>query len=186
MEVSMRVCLDGQSIDVPGARTLGELLEGIAPQIDPSRIVTEVAVDGRPADSSDVPALAAWRLSGAETVKIGTQTPADFARTRREDIARHLKSIAELLTAVARGFTIGETEAANRVLAEVSRQLQLVLELDRCVAALDGAARNCEDIAATIERIGSQLTDAERGRRWAEVAKLLSDELVPAIRSSAG
>lgn len=181
----MRVCLDGQNIEVPGARTLGELLEGIAPQIDPARIVTEVAVDGRPADSSDVPSLASWRLNGAETVRIGTQTPADFARTRREDIGRHLTSIAELLTAVARGFTIGETEAANRVLAEVSRQLQLVLELDRCVAQLDGAARNCESIATTIERIGAQLTDAERGRRWAEVAKLLSDELVPAIRSSA-
>lgn len=182
----MRVCLDGTEIDVPQATTLGEVLEGIGPLIDPARLVTEVVVDGAAADSTDRPALAAWRLAGGETIRIGTEAPAEFARSRRAEMAGHLRTIAELLMAAARGFTTGETAAANRVLAEAARDLQLVLELDGHLATLDGAARNCDAIAATVERIGTRLNDAEQGRRWGEVAQLLSDELIPAIRATAG
>ncbi len=181
----MRVSLDGLEMEVPAATTLGEVLEGIAPLIDPARIVTRVEVDGAPADATDVPRLATWRLGGAESILVGTETPRDFARTRRAEIAGHLRAIAQLLTAAASGLTRGETQAANRVLAEATHDLQLVLELDQHLAALDGEAAGCERITATVERIGERLTDAERGRRWHEVAQLLSDELIPVISASA-
>jgi hypothetical protein len=184
-ESRMRVSLDGTEIEVPGATTLGEVLEGIGPLIDPARLVTELVVDGRFADSTDGAALAAWRLEGGERIRVGTETPLDFARKRRAELAGHLRTIGEMLVAAAGGFTSGETTAANHVLAEAARDLQLALELDRNLALLDGAARNCEAIAATVERIGARLNDAERDRRWGEVAQLLSDELIPAIRASA-
>jgi hypothetical protein len=180
----MRVSVDGTEYDVPGATTLGELLEGIGPTIDPSRLVTELTVDGTHADATDRPALAAWRLTGAESIRIGTESPADFARVRRGEIATHLTRIADMLTAVAHGFTTGLTADANRVLAAASQELSLVLELDQHVAQLDGGAPGCDGIAATVDRIGARLTDAERERRWTEVARLLSDELVPALRAS--
>jgi hypothetical protein len=180
----MRVSVDGTEYDVPGATTLAELLEGIGPTIDPSRLVTELTVDGAHADATDRPALAAWRLTGGEAIRVGTETPEDFARVRRGEIAGHLARIADMLTAVAHGFTTGLTGDANRVLAAAARDLGLVLELDQHLARLGGGASGCDRIAATVERIGSRLTDAERDRRWSEVARLLSDELVPVLRAS--
>jgi hypothetical protein len=179
----MRVSVDGTAFEVPGATTLGELLEGIGPTIDPSRLVTELTVDGAQADATDRPSLAAWRLSGGESICIGTETPEDFARVRRGEIPGHLTRIADMLTAVAHGFTTGLTTDANRVLAAATRDLGHVLELDQHLARLDGGAPGCERIAETVGRIGTRLTDAERDRRWAEVARLLSDELVPALRA---
>ncbi len=179
----MRVSVDGTEFDVPGATTLAELMEGIGPMIDPTRLVTELTVDGAAADATDRSALAAWRLSGGECVRVGTETPEAFARGRRAEIAIHLARIADMLTAVAHGFTTGLTTDANRVLAAASRDLGLVLELDQQLGRLDGGAPGCERISAAVDRIGVSLTDAERERRWHDVARLLSDELVPALRA---
>lgn len=179
----MRVSVDGTEIEVPGATTLGELLEGIGPLIDPTRLVTELMVDGRPADATDRPAHAAWRLNGAERVCVGTEAPDEFARTRREEIGGHLTRIADMLAAVAHGFTSGLTVDANRVLAAAAQELGLVLELDYHVAQLAGGAPGCARIAETVGRIGSRLNEAERDKRWDELAQLLSEELVPALRA---
>ena len=180
----MRVSVDGTEIEVPGATTLGELLEGIGPLIDPTRLVTELVVDGRPADATDRPVLAAWRLNGAESVCVGTEAPEEFARRRREEIGGHLARIADLLAAVAQGFTRGLTVDANRVLAVAAQELGLVLELDQHLVQLAGGAPGCARIVETVGRIGSRLNEAERDKRWDEVAQLLSEELVPALRAS--
>ncbi len=181
----MRVAVDGTEIDVPGAATLGELLDGLAPRIDPARVVTRLEVDGRPADPTDRPALAAWRLTGAESLSIGSETPADFARSRRAEIAGHLRRIADRLAAVATGLLAGDTAAANHLLATTTRDLALVLELDQHVSLLDAGASRCTAVVAAVDKVGLRLTDAERARRWPEVARLLTDELVPALRAGA-
>ena len=178
----MRVSLDGSEIEVPGATTLGELLEGIRPHIDPACLVTVLEVDGAPADASDGPALAGWRLRGAEQVRIGTETPEDFVQSRRLEITGHLGRIADMLTAAAHGLITGLTQDANRVLAAAARELGLVLELDQQLAFFAGASPGCTRIADTVDRIGDRLTEAERSKRWHEVAQLLSEELVPALR----
>jgi len=179
----MQVSVDGTEFEVPGATTLGELLDGIGPMLDPSRLVTELSVDGAAADATDRPALAAWRLTGGEHVRVGTETPDEFARGRRAEIAVHLGRIADMLAAVAHGFTTGLTVDANRVLAAATRDLGLVLELDQHLARLGGGEPGCGRIAEAVERVGGRLTDAERERRWHDVARLLSDELVPALRA---
>lgn len=180
----MRVSVDGTEFEVPGATTLAELLEGIGPTIDPSRLVTELTVDGTQADATDRRALAAWPLTGGERIRIGTETPEMFARVRRGEIAGHLTRIADMLTAVAHGFTTGLNADANRVLAAATRELGLVLELDQHLAQLGGGAPGCGRIADTVDRIGVRLTDAERDSHWHEVARLLSEELVPTLRTS--
>src|SRR5262249_37770849 len=77
-EVRMQVRLDGTDVEVPTAATLAELLEGIAPHIEPSRLVTQVEVDGTAADPTDDRALSAWRLAGAEGIRVDTETPDGF------------------------------------------------------------------------------------------------------------
>jgi len=90
--------------------------------------------------------------------------------------------IAALLTVVADGLGRGQTADANTVLAAAVRELGLVLELDRRLAVLAPGPSPCEAVEAVVERIGSRLNAAESARRWGEVAQLLSDELVPALR----
>ncbi|MFN8542701.1 MAG: hypothetical protein U0807_00600 [Candidatus Binatia bacterium] len=181
----MRLVLDGTDMTVPPATTLGELLDGAEPLIDPRRVVTSLDVDGRPVDPTDGRSLAAFRLQGAETITIHTQTPEAFATARRDELASNLRQIADLLAVAARGFTEGNTSDANIVLAEATRALVLVLELDQTVLQLIPGTSRCESVAEVIRRVGPRLEDAERSQRWHEVAELLSGELVPALRATA-
>jgi len=89
----------------------------------------------------------------------------------------HIKSVAD-------GFAAGETVRANRGLAGAARELGLVLELDRRLVALDRGPSRCDGVAETVRRLGPRLEEAERGRRWQEVATLLAEELVPALRAT--
>jgi hypothetical protein len=178
----MRVAVDGTEIEVPGASTLGELLDGLAPHIDPARVVTRLEVDGTAADPTDRRALSAWRLTGRESLAIASETPADFARARSAEIAGHLARIADRLSTVATGLLNGDTANANRQLATATRDLALVLQLDQHISQLAAATPRCESVVKVVDRVGTQLTDAEQARQWPEVARLLKDELVPALR----
>ena len=180
----MHVSLDDVPMELPAAATLGELLDGIAPQVEPGRLVTRVEVDGTPADPSDAGRMARWRLAGAEAITIHTEAPSEFAASRRQEIAAHLRRIADLLSAVADAFVAGDTIRANRGLAGAARELGLVLELDRRLVALDHGPSRCDGVAETVRRVGPRLEEAERTRRWNEVASLLAKELVPALRAT--
>lgn len=181
----MRVLLDGTEIGVPAAASLEELLGGVEPLIDPARLVTVLEVDGRSADATDSAALRAWRLDGAETVRIGTETPLEFASARRAEIAAHLGRIGETLEEAARQITGDDAAAARRLVARATRELRLVLELDDRIAVLDARGTVCGQVAETVRRIGPRLEDAARERRWEAVAGLLAEELVPALRPGA-
>jgi hypothetical protein len=182
----MHVRLDGSEVEVPAAATLAELLEGIAPHIEPSRLVTQVEVDGAAADPTDERALSAWRLAGSEGIRVDTESPEGFASTRRAEIAGHLCRLADMIAAAADGFASGgDTVEANRTLAVAARDLSLVLELDQAVGQLDGGTSRCLAVRDVVERIGTRLNEAEQARRWSEVATLLSGELVPALRAGA-
>jgi hypothetical protein len=180
----MHVSLDDVPMEIPAAATLSELLEGIAPQIEPGRLVTRVEVDGASADPSDPVGTARWRLAGAEAITIRTEAPAEFAAARRREIGGHLRRIGDLLAAVADGFAAGDTVRANRGLAGAARELGLVLELDRRLVALDRGPSRCGGVAEMVRRLGPRLEEAERGRRWQEVATLLAQELVPTLRAT--
>jgi len=178
----MEVWIDGTRMDVPTQGTLADLLDGLAPHLDTVRLVTRVEIDGIPVDGTDEGLLARWRLLGAESITIGTESPDQFARARRESIPGHLGRIADLLLAVSAGFVAGETSAANRGLAAAARELGLVLQLDRQLCEIDGEPAACHAIGDAVRRVGARLEAAERARRWDEVATLLADDLVPALR----
>ena len=181
----MRVSVDGKDVELAGAVSLAELVEALAPVIDPARVVTRIEVDGAPADPTNRAALALRRLTGRESITIDSETPADFAAARRKEIAGHLGRLADCLTEAASGLAAGQTVAANRLLASATRDLALVLELDHQVAVLEAGAPSCGAVVAAVDRVGPRLAAAERGRRWDEVAELLSRELVPVLRAGA-
>jgi hypothetical protein len=181
----MQVWLDGAALEMATAETVEELIEGLSPLVDSDRLVTCIEVDGTPVDTTDPLALGRRRLGGGETVRVATETPAEFAAARRREMPGHLARLAELFTLVVQGLGAGLETDASRVLAEGARELGLVIELDQRLAALDAGAASCGAVAETVRRIGTQLNEAQRGRRWAEVARLLGEQLVPALRAGA-
>lgn len=181
----MRVLLDGEAVPAPAAQTLGEVFGGVSPHLDPTRLVTQLTVDGVVLDPTDGSALAGWRLAGGEAIEIVTETVVDFARSRRESSAHELNRLADWLTLAAKGLREGQTREANTVLAAATRELGLILELDGYLTRLDAQGVSFPQVVATIERVGERLNTAERCQRWTEVASLLDDELVPALRSEA-
>lgn len=178
----MQVTVDTTVVEVPRPASLAELLEGIEPHVDPRRTITGLDVDGCPVDATDATALGAWRLAGDERVIVTTQTPDDFVRVQRAQIPGHLERIAGQLASAAGNLDAGDTTQANRLLATGTRDLVLVLELDQSLSVLSSTAASCAEVVTVLERIGTRLTDAEKAGRWPEVASLLRDELVPAIR----
>lgn len=178
----MRLNLDGTDTTVPNWATMSEVLDGAEPLIDPRRVVTSVDVDGRAVDPTDTARMGGWRLRGDEVITIRTATPEGFATERRGELAGHLHQIADLLSAAAGGFRDGNTADANLVLAEATRALLLVLQLDEHVTRLIAGESRCLPVAEVVQRVGPQLEAAERGQRWGEVATLLSEQLVPVLR----
>jgi len=181
----MRVSIDGNEMELPAAVNVAELMEALAPLIDPTRVVTRLEIDGAPADPTDRTKLALRRLSGRECIIIGSETPGDFAASRRRDIHGHLHRLADRLAAAASGLVAGDTAAANRLIASATRDLALVLELDHRVAVLEAGTPTCGAVVAAVDRVGGRLAAAERDRRWGDVADLLSRELVPVLRAGA-
>src|SRR5262249_14352470 len=162
------VSVDGNEVELPGVASLAELMEALAPLIDPARVVTRIEVDGRAADPTDRAALGARRLTGRESITVGSETPRDFAASRRREISGHLQHLADRLAEVASGLAAGQIVAANHLLASATRDLALVLELDHQVAVLEAGVPGCGAVVAAIDRVGPRLADAERGRRWGE------------------
>jgi hypothetical protein len=180
----MQVTVDETIVEVPRPASLAELLEGIEPHVDPARTITGLEVDGCPVDATDATALGAWRLAGDERVAVTTQTPGDFVARQRAQIPGYLDHIATRLSAAVTELEGGDPGTANRLLAGGTRDLVLVLELDQSLSVLSETAATCAEVVTVLERIGTRLTDAEKAGRWPELASLLRDELVPAIRRS--
>jgi hypothetical protein len=181
----MQVSLDGTVMELPRAENLADLLDGLAPHVDPARDVTGLEVDGRPADPTDRPALSAWALTGAETIRIVSETPLDFARSRRAAMGEHLRHVFVVIEAAARELRGGDAPGGNRLLAIGTRDLSLLLELDQNLTLLDATAARCTAVVDVLQRCGEQLTAAGKGERWGEVARLLESELLPALKACA-
>lgn len=180
----MRVLLNGSEVSAPQARTLGELMAGLSPTMDPSHIVTKVRLGARELPGDEWEALAGLRLADGEDIAVETEAPGEFARARRAELAGHLRRIASRLDAAARGLEDGDLRSGNLTLATASRELGLVMLLDRHLAILDGGEARCERLAHVLTRVGPELEKAGRGCRWKELAALLLAEVVPAVREA--
>jgi hypothetical protein len=180
----MHVSLDEVVLDLPATGTLGELMDGVAPQIGADRLVVHVPVDGVAVDTSQPEPLAQRRLRGTEAVDIRTEEAASFVASRRRELPVHLGRIASVLDVAARGFTAGQEADAYRCVALASQELKLVLDLDHSLAQLEASSLRCGALRETVRRVGPGLEAAVRGSRTREVAALLVGEMLPALRDA--
>jgi len=163
------------------ATTVGEVVEALAPQVEPGRLVVAVELDG---ERFHAASEGAWQRRRAATVlglRVVTAHTVDLARDLRRDVSLALELIAGKLDLAIGGLGRGERRSAAGLMAELFEELRLVLILDREVSVVDGLPAVAD--AVMLEKVGEQLLVAQGRDDTTETARLLEFGLAPLVRS---
>jgi hypothetical protein len=163
---------------VAGA-TVGEIVEASRMHVDPSEIVTAVALDGVEFNAGDEERYSRRVASGVERLDISTLTPVAFAADKRRSLAATLDEVAARTKIVVDLLRRSEARAANGLLACLMEELRLTLLLDYQLTLL--AADAPSEARGAIAELAPRLLDAEERRAWGVLAGLLESDLAPTL-----
>lgn len=178
----MHVFINEQEIPAgaSGAATVGEVVEASRMHVDPSEIVTTVALDGIEFHAGEADRYGRRSAASVERLVITTRSPAAFAADKRRSLAETLEAVAERTAMVVQLLQRSDVRSANGLLACLMEELRLTLLLDYQLALL--AADAPSDARETIARLAPELLAAEEGRAWDVLAGLLETKLVPTLQ----
>jgi hypothetical protein len=159
--------------------TVGEVVEASRMHVDPSEIVTVVALDGVEFHAGDEERYRRRAAAGVQSMVIRTRTPTAFAADKRRGLAEALESVAERTRLVATLLRQSDTRSANGLLACLMEELRLTLLLDYQLALL--AADQPSNVREEIASLAPQLLRAEETKAWDTLATLLDANLSPAL-----
>ena len=187
----MSVSVNGADAPIEnGLQTWGDLVASLDARLSRSRhIVTMVRLDGVEEPAFRDPDLCASHLSLFRRIEIETGEPQMLARRSLGEAAAALAEIGSATQSAASQFRLGDIEAAEKGLEQVSQSLLMVL---RIVAAaglalrreLESPDRHGMSVGTLTNQLGGllgTLIDAQRDDDWLRVAVLLEDELVPVM-----
>jgi hypothetical protein len=178
----MHVFINEKEI-TPGAAagaTIAEVVEASRMHVDPSEIVTTVALDGVEFSAGEEERFGRRQATSVERVVITTRTPTAFAAEKRKSLAATLDEVAERTRMVVGLLQRSETRAANGLLACLMEELRLTLVLDYQLTLL--AADEPSGAREAVAEIAPQLLDAEERKAWNVLAGLLEQKLVPVLQ----
>lgn len=187
----MSVSVNGADAPIEnGLQTWGDLVASLDARLSRSRhIVTMVRLDGVEEPAFRDPDLCASQLTLFRRIEIETGEPQVLARRSLGEAAAALAEIGSATQSAASRFRLGDIEAAEAGLEQVSQSLLMVL---RIVAAaglalrreLESPDRHGMSVGTLTNQLGGllgTLIDAQRDDDWLRVAALLEDELVPVM-----
>jgi len=159
--------------------TVGEMIEASRMHVDPSEIVTAVALDGVEFNAGEEERYGRRAAAGVGRLDIRTRTPVEFAADKRRSLAATLDEVAARTRTVVELLRRADTRAANGLLACLMEELRLTLLLDYQLSLL--AADAPSDARAAIGELAPRLLDAEERRAWDVLAGLLETGLAPTL-----
>ena len=159
--------------------TVGEIIEASRMHVDPSEIVTAVALDGVEFNAGDEERYTRRVTTGVRRLDISTRTPAQFAADKRHSLAATLDEVAARTKVVVELLRRADTQAANGLLACLMEELRLTLLLDYQLALLAEDAPS--EARTAIADLAPRLLDAEERRAWDVLAGLLDTGLAPTL-----
>lgn len=187
----MSVSVNGADAPIEnGLQTWGDLVASLDARLSRSRhIVTMVRLDGVEEPAFRDPDLCASQLTLFGRIEIETGEPQVLARRSLGEAAAALAQIGSATTSAASQFRLGDIEAAEEGLEQISQSLLMVL---RIVAAaglalrreLESPDRHGMSVGTLANQLGGllgTLVDAQRDDDWLRIAALLEDELVPVM-----
>ena len=160
--------------------TIAEVVEASRMHVDPTEIVTVVALDGVEFNAGEEERYGRRQAASVERVVIQTRTPTAFAAEKRRSLAATLDEVAERTRLVVGLLQRSETRAANGLLASLMEELRLTLLLDYQLTLL--AADAPSGAREAIAEIAPKLLDAEERKAWNVLAALLDQKLVPVLQ----
>lgn len=177
----MRVMLDNEQWEVKGVQSLGEVLAEVSDRAYArNRVVTTLAIDGRPMTDRDLtPALLAQATTDVVTVQATSRTIRELAETAREPIKKFaaiLTQEGEMLVRALRGGS-GDLTALDRWLGKLADHVELV-ERVRSVEVGLAAGTSLATVAA-------RLLDARTSGDMVRLADVLEYELLPSLMGKA-
>jgi len=159
-----------------GGATIGEIFEAARVHVDPRNIVTAVELDGAVHQVGDDDRYLRRPADSVGTFVLHTQTPADFAAGKRQDLAAAAAVLAAKVRRVASLLREGDERGGNSLLAALMEELRLALLLEHNIATLDG--RPAGEAQDAIRVIAPMLLEAQQQRAWTTVAEILEARLV--------
>jgi hypothetical protein len=164
--------------------TIGEVVEASRLHVDPSEIVTAVALDGVAFNAGEEERYGRRSAASVQRLDISTRTPTAFAAEKRHSLAETLDEVAERTRLVVGLLQRSETRAANGLLACLMEELRLTLVLDYQLTLLAEDAPS--GAREAIAELAPALLEAEERRAWDVLAGLLDTKLVPTLQWWAG
>jgi len=163
-----------------GRATIGELVEALGVHVDPSEIVTKVALDGEVFSAGEDERYARRSAAGVARLTLTTSTVAALAARLHVDVREALLCITAKLERATEGLVGGDTAAAHGLLASALDELRLVLILDQQTVTLGGgdALTSQEELTPLAEELLAAQRHGDRGT----TRRLLADRLLPLLR----
>lgn len=173
---------DRQVGDLAAERaTVGELVEALGVHVDPSEILTEVALDGEVFSAGDDARYARRPAAGVRRLTLTTSTVPVFAARLRTDVRAALKTIVVKLEQATDGLGQGDMARAHQLLSVALDELRLVLILDQHTVQLAGGTALTAQ--SELEPLAEDLLSAQRRGDRAATRVLLAERLLPLLRS---
>lgn len=172
---------DRQVGDLAAERaTVGELVEALGVHVDPSEILTEVALDDEVFSAGDDARYARRPAAGVRRLRLTTSSVPVFAARLRADVGAALKTIVRRLEQATEGLGHGDTARAQQLLSVALDELRLVLILDQHTVQLAGGTAMTAH--AELEPLAEDLLTAQRRGDRAATRVLLAERLLPLLR----
>jgi hypothetical protein len=179
--IRFRVNGEERALDASGCAHLGELIER-GSRDGRASVVTRVRVNGCEIPEQGLSQLEALPLEGVELVEIETRLPRDVAFDSLESSGSYAAAIVASLRQTADHLRAGRIEAANRLYAETTDALGVLL------FAVSAAARFLEHEGETIAGLEAELQPwletlvaAQKERDWLRVADYLEYEVAERV-----
>jgi hypothetical protein len=170
-----------QIADVAAERaTVGEVVEALGVHVDPSEVLTMVALDEEVFSAGDDARFARRPAAGVHRLTLTTSTIPAFAARLRDDVRMALASILGRLEHIVDALGQGRVRDAHGELAIALDELRLVLVLDQHTVQLAGGEAMTEQDALT--PLAEALLGAQRRADTGATRTLLAERLLPMLR----
>ncbi len=161
--------------------TVGEVVEAIGAQVDPSHVLTSVELDGEVFAAGDEARWARRPATSVSRLALGTSLLGDLGPALRGEIRDALRVLVLKVELAVERLGRGDQRGANRVLSELLEELRLVLILDQQTSMLDGASPLATDVE--LEPLAGELLEAQMRHDSPEVHRLIEGRLAPFLRA---
>jgi len=163
-----------------GRATVGELVEALGVHVDPSEIVTTVALDGEVFSAGEDERYARRAAAGVARLTLTSRTIPALAARLHADVRAALRDVTAKLERATAGLDGGDASAAHALFASAFDELRLVLILDQHTVSLGG--RDALTSEAELIPLAEALLVAQRHGDRGATRRLLAERVLPLLR----